>query len=206
MRLDKVVFRAMLSTFCAMTILIVGAFIVASFIYPATMMQISYNIGNDRGCLRYARRAYDASGDVYYIAYATEVAIGMNDSEEIEDCASVFLADESFDEYCQAWDTENAFNTEISGLNYKQYIGGRLAVAKYDLGKSQEAVEIAFNMNTQSFEKNNAVVALLLTAVQKEGAKGETALLIKEKLGALDLPEGADESYLEYLRTRLKEQ
>lgn len=203
MRLDKVVFRAMLSTFCAMAILIVGAFIVASFIYPATMMQLSYDLGNDRGCLRYARRAYDASGDVYYIAYATEVAIGMNDTEEIAACASAFLEDESFESYCMEWDEENALNTEISGLGYKQYIGGRLAVAKYSLGEKQQAVDVAFSVNTQSFEKNNAVVALLLTAVQKEGATGETVVLIADRLGKLTLPDGADESYLNELRSLL---
>jgi hypothetical protein len=193
----------MLSTFCAMAILIVGAFIVASFIYPATMMQLSYDLGNDRGCLRYARRAYDASGDVYYIAYAMEVAIGMNDTEEIAACASAFLEDESFESYCMEWDEENALNTEISGLGYKQYIGGRLAVAKYSLGEKQQAVDVAFSVNTQSFEKNNAVVALLLTAVQKEGATGETVVLIADRLGKLTLPDGADESYLNELRSLL---
>lgn len=205
MRLDKVVFRAMLSTFCAIIVLIVGAFVVASFVYPATMMQLSYDIGNDKGSLYYARRAYDASGDVYYIAYATEVAIGMNDTEEIDVCATAFLEDDEFESYCKEWDEENALNTDISGLSYKQYIGGRLAVAKYTLGDKRLAVEIAFSVNTQSFERNNAVVALLLTAVQKEGATGETAGLIKEKLADLVLPEGTDVSYLNELRSILNQ-
>lgn len=163
MRTDKVILNAVLSTLSAIGILIAFMVLALCFIFPSTMMHITYDLGMDGSSIRNAKRAYRYSGDVEYIAYATEVAIGKDDDEYISECGRLFIADDEFTVYCQK---RNASLPEGVEGYYEQYVYGQVAVAEYRLGRSSEAVDLAFDGVKTSFPKNNAVVALLLTAFQ----------------------------------------
>lgn len=163
MRTDKVILNAILSTLSAIGILIAFMILALCFIFPSTMMHITYDLGMDGSSIRNAKRAYRYSGDVEYIAYATEVAIGKDDDEYISECGRLFIADDEFTVYCQKRN-EN-LPEGVEGY-YEQYVYGQVAVAEYRLGRSSEAVDLAFDGVKTSFPKNNAVVALLLTAFQ----------------------------------------
>ena len=76
MRVDKVIFKAFISTLTAIILLFAFMFSVLALAFPSTMMQISYDFGRDKSSIRYARRAYKWFDDTYYMAYAMEVAIG----------------------------------------------------------------------------------------------------------------------------------
>ena len=66
----------------------------------------------------------------------------------------------------------------------------------YEQDKQEEAVERAFDLTGKAFPKNNAVVALVVTA----NKAGDTATLdkIKGKMEQLNesIPEGVDKAYL----------
>ena len=163
MRTDKVILNAILSTLSAIGILIAFMILALCFIFPSTMMHITYDLGMDGSSIRNAKRAYRYSGDVEYIAYATEVAIGKDDDEYISECGRLFIADDEFTVYCQK--RNKNLPEGVEGY-YEQYVYGQVAVAEYRLGRSSEAVDLAFDGVKNSFPKNNAVVALLLTAFQ----------------------------------------
>lgn len=194
MRMDKIVWRAIISTAIAMTILFGVMLLALCFIFPSTMMNITYDLGMDASSINNARRAYKTTDEVYYIAFATEVAIGANDYEEIERCGDVLIIDAKFDSYCQSKDKELQ-----TGMSYKQYIYGQVCTAKYQRGKKQTSVSRAFALIGDAFPENNAVVALLFTAIKK--GDSETVEDIGGRMAELETTVAeADKAYLQEIR------
>lgn len=206
MRIDKVILKAVLSTLLAIIVLC-GVMVTALvFLYPSTLMEISYNVGMDSASAWFADCAYNQSDNIYYIGYATEVAIGAKnpDPEAIEKYGEKFIVDEQFPKYCAEMDELSA-EAGITG-SYAQYIYGQVYTAKYRLGKKTEAVEAAFAVNRDSFPRNNAVAAVLFAALD-DGSGGDidTMKLLLEgmqelKTQAADFP---DED-LDYLNALIK--
>lgn len=177
MRADKVIVRAVLSTLAAVFVLLVSMFAALAFLFPSTLMQITYDMGMDGASIRYAARSYDRSDEIYFIAFATEVAIGDNDYEKIDDCGSKFVVDSKFSAYANE---RNAERPEGSTTDYRQYIYGQVCVAKYRRNKKLDAVEKAFEWNGDTFTENNAVVAVLLTSLVLKDV--DTVAVIRERL------------------------
>lgn len=176
MGVDKIIIRSLLSTLLAIVCLIAGMALVLVAAFPSTLMEMSYNLGMDKSSIWYGKRAYKNNGDIYYIAFATDVAIGLGDYEKIEYCGEKFLADDEFESYCAE---KNAELPESVTTTYEQYVYGQVCVAMYEQGKKQEAVDRAFAL-TSGFPNNNAVVAVLYTAIgDKDSA---TVALIKGKM------------------------
>ena len=61
-------------------------------------------------------------------------------------------------------------------MEYAQYIYGQVCVSKYNLGKKSEAVQRSIELVGNSFPKNNAMVAMLLTVMK------DTDSSLKEQL------------------------
>ena len=163
-KLDKIIIQSVLSTLCAILTLCVIAFTVANLLFPAVLIKVSYDLGNDVGAMGYAERAYKNTGNVYYIAYATEVAIGLDEYSDVERYAEEFISNgDAFLEYCKGED-------ELAGLGegaYRQRVFGQLVLAEYYQGKTEEAYEHAAQSLDGGFPRNNAYVALFIGAMQK---------------------------------------
>ena len=161
MRVDKVIMRAALSTLTAIIVLFVAMILMLCFLFPWTMMQLTYDLGMDGASVRSAKRAYNMSGEVYYVAFATDVAIGCGDDEKIVECGKMLIADENFKLYCEE---KTAQTAELGGV-YDQYVYGQVCLAQYSQGDKEGAIATAFSSLDGAFEKNNAVAALLVTAL-----------------------------------------
>lgn len=161
MRVDKVIMRAALSTLTAIIVLFVAMILMLCFLFPWTMMQLTYDLGMDGASVRSAKRAYNMSGEVYYVAFATDVAIGCGDDEKIVECGKMLIADENFKLYCEE---KTAQTAELGGV-YVQYVYGQVCLAQYRQGDKEGAIATAFSSLDGAFEKNNAVAALLVTAL-----------------------------------------
>ena len=179
MKVDKLVIQSIISTLGAIAILF--AFMVLSLIcfFPSTMMEITYDLGLDESSIGYAERAYDWSGDEYFIAYAMEVAVGIKDTEKIDACGEKLIADSEFAQYCQL---KNQSLPEGITLTYEQYVYGQVCVAKYKNGQKTEAVERAVQL-LEGFPKDNALVAVLYSAL----AKGDVATISSIEVEMLKL-------------------
>lgn len=177
MRVDKVILRAALSTLAAAVILFACMLGALSLFYPSTMMQITYDLGMDASAVHHATRAYKRLDEVSYIAFATEVSIGMGDHEKIRDCGWQFVADDGFGTYCQE---RNADLPDGAVGTYEQYIYGQVCCAEYRVGDKTKAVEQAFGAIGNTFPQNNAVVAVALVALRAEDET--TVNLIKTKM------------------------
>ncbi len=188
MRVDKVILRAALSTLAAIAALLAIMILALCFIFPSTMMRITYDLGLDGASIRYAKRAYAYTSDVTFIAFATEAAIGLSDYAQIETCGEELIADEDFNAYCKqknaAIESEDVFG------GYDQYVFGQVCVAKYRQGEKTEAIEKAFELVGNGFPKNNAVAAVLLTAFS--GDDMTTVNAVKAKMKEMDVSEFSD--------------
>ncbi|MBQ3020140.1 MAG: hypothetical protein IJD77_06115 [Clostridia bacterium] len=177
MGVDKVILRAFLNTLAAIGILILFLFAALCTFYPSTMMKLTYDLGMESASIHFAERAYKDSDDIYYIAYATEVAIGEGKDGKIDTCGERFIEDDEFHAYCLEKDEE--LGGSVNGT-YEQYVCGQVCIAKYCRGEKEEAVECAFEWKGESFQQNNAVVAVLITALQ--AGDSATAQMIKGKM------------------------
>ena len=180
MRVDNVVLRAALSTVAAIVVLFGFMIFTLSYVYPSTMMNIAYDLGMENASITCAKRSYKRSGEVYYIAFATETAIVEEDYEQIAQCGALFVEDEEFLQYCKL--RGEALGTSLNG-SYEQYVYGQVCVAEYKLGDKEKAIDDAFAYLGNTFPKNNAVDAVLVAAISErdeaaiENIKGKMASL-----------------------------
>lgn len=193
MGVDKVILRAFLSTLAAIAILFTFMLTALVCVYPQTMMEITYDLGMETPSIWFAEEAYKRTDDVGYIAYATEVAIGESKYGKVEECGERLIADDGFAGYCT--EKNEAMADKVTS-SYDQYIYGQICVAMYEQGKQEEAVNRAFELTGQAFPRNNAVVALVVTATNANDAA--TLEKIKGKMEQLNesIPEGEDKAYL----------
>lgn len=188
MGVDKIILRAFFTTLASITILFLFMLTALVCVYPQTMMKLTYNLGMEKASIWFAEISYDRSDNVYYIAYATEVAIGQQDYAKIDDCGEMLIKDEDFTSFC-----EDKTSAEME-LAYEQYLYGQVCIAKYERANAAEAVDRAFALTGNAFPKNNAVVAVLITALQKGDT--ETVELIKGKMIAMqDKVSEGDKTY-----------
>ena len=178
MRVDKVILKAFISTLAAIILLFAFMFSVLALAFPSTMMQLSYDFGQDATSIRYAQRAYDWFDDTYYMAYAMEVAIGSDNQEMIEKCGEKVVEDDTyFTQYCAE---KQANLPDTITTRYEDYLYGKIAVAKYEQGKKEEAVNYAFDSLKGGFPLDNATVAVFYAAVAN--ADQTTVDMIKGKM------------------------
>ena len=193
MRVDKVILRAVLSTLSSIVILFCVLILALSFLFPSTMMRVTYDLGMDKACIRNAKRAYALyGGDIYFIAYATEVAIIGDYTEKIAVCGTKLLADDEFAQYCARRDEETA-----SAGGYAQYVCGQVCLAKYELGEKQQALDTASAWVNNAFPQNNALAAVGLRAKMK--GDQDTVTKVLEKMNEISKGELAqgDRAYLD---------
>ena len=178
MRVDKVILKAFISTLSAIVLLFAFMFSVLALAFPSTMMQLSYDFGRDKTSIRYAQRAYDWFDDTYYMAYAMEVAIGSDNQEMIEKCGEIVVEDDAyFTQYCA--EKQAGLPASVT-IQYKDYLYGKIAVAKYEQGKKEEAVNYAFDSLNGAFPMDNAVEAVFYAAMRNTDQ--ETVALMKGKM------------------------
>ncbi len=205
MRTDKVILRSFLTTLLAIALLFGTMLLILCFIFPASMMEITYDLGMNKASLKYAERAYKRTDDVYYAAFATETSILLEDASKIEENGLRLIADDTFIQYCVLRNEEIAKNNETAkedervSITYEQYVYGQVTMAQYSQGKKTESITTAFASLNGAFPKNNAAALLFLTAIEQTDTDVVSVMKIKlEEMRSTQLTE-ADASYLEKL-------
>lgn len=190
MSVDKIILRAVLTTLASIAILFLFMLTALVCVYPQTMMKLTYDLGMEDASIWFAEISYDRSHEINYIAHAAEVAIGQRDYEKIDSCGERLIKDDAFDDFCEI---KNAKGPQNAELTYEQYVYGQVCIAKYERARVTEAVERAFALvGDNAFPKNNAVVAVLITALQHNDA--DTVSLIKGKMKQMQV-RAEDEAY-----------
>ena len=186
MHVDKIILRATLTTVAVVLMLCAFMTLALCFVFPSTMMQLTYDVGMNAASVKYAQRAYDYSGDVYYAAFATEVAILDGNTEQIAHCGNQFISDDEFQTYC---DARNAEKPEFAQGKYEQYVYGQVYAAQYVMATTDAEKSLVINkaflsLETNTFPQGNAVATVVIAANKKQD--GNTLCVIREKMKEME--------------------
>ncbi len=201
MRLNKIILRAFLQTFFAALLLMGISLGVVCLAFPQTMMDVTYSMGMDGASVDFALTSYERFGTVEYIKRGADTALAANLYEKAEECLEKLVADDDFDATCEALDRANEAANKPTG--YRAYYYRQLCIAKYEVGKTTEAVDCATTLLGGKFEQGNPLVAVIaLARADKDVQAGQATLVYAlqqmDKLqadGVCDGYEDADKAY-----------
>lgn len=156
------------------------------------MATLSENAGNYTLAVKYTSLRYNYTGDVYDLARCVDDSLLSGKDKYISQYGEKLIDDENFGEVCE-WK-----NTYLNGYDYKQYLGGKVACAVYNLGDFDAAFGLARDMvGDGGFANGNAVVAL---CVQVYGAQdAENADRLISYLSSLTPADGDEEELISTL-------
>ncbi|MBE7085277.1 MAG: hypothetical protein E7368_04400 [Clostridiales bacterium] len=174
MRADKVILRTILTTFLSVVVLFGTMLLMLYLFFPGTLMGITYDLGMEESSMNNARRAYNRTDDVYYIATAFETATEVEDVERIEEYGQLLIKDNEFADYCELRNGKIDKN-EIS-ITYEQYVYGQVVMSQYSQGKKGLAIDTAFHCLEGELVKNDPMAILYLTAIQVKDVETITAI------------------------------
>lgn len=204
MDVNKIVWKSILTTLVSALVLLILMFGSLCLFFPSTMMQVSYNVGLDKISASFAKTAYDRSKDIYYIAYATDVSIGIQDEEHIVCYGELLVENEAFSEYCAQRNAQTPDDGDYQATGtYEQYIYRQICIALYRKDASL-AISRAFatlgveegDAKLSVFPRQNAVMALYVEARVQQDT--ETSAKIKGKMEQLQIElSSEDQAYYE---------
>ena len=198
MRADRVIVRTIFTTFLSVVMLFGAMLLMLYLLFPGTLMGITYDLGMERSSMNNARRAYNRTNDVYYIATAFETATEIEDLARVEEYGQLLIKDNEFATYCEHRNSK--IDKDEVSITYEHYVYGQVVMAKYSNGKTGDAIDTAFWSVDSGFPKNNAMVILYLTALKTGDA--QTFETVKAKMDSIyaTMEDGnADKAYLEDL-------
>lgn len=163
-----------LACFLAFILILFGVFTV---FVPSVMLSITDACGMERLSTQYAVSVYSRSGEIEDLADVVERGYTSESWQIVSDYGDRLMARADYEEFCAAQDADNT-DGAIRG-RYAQFICGAVAVAEYRTGRKTASIETAFSLNRRSFEDNNAVVTLAMTAVDR-GDKAFAAEILAE--------------------------
>ena len=208
MRLDKIILKAFLQTFAAALLLMGISLGVVCLAFPQTMMDATYSLGMDGASIDFAITSYERFGSVEYIARAADTALEAKLYGKAELCLERLLADEKFDELCQALDEENGSAGKPTG--YRAYYIRQLCLTKYACGKATAAIDCAVGLLEEKFEQGNPLVAVI-AAARLDGQAGRQTLAyalecmtLLQASGGCDGYDEAQTAYFQQVLTTLQ--
>ena len=150
--LKKIIIKSALTTFGIVVGFAVVVFVILSFGFPSTAASWSYQLGNNGIATKYAALYYSYTGETDDLATCTLYAISSDkDSYIIEYCEKLIDCDD-FSEYCDEYDAS------YSGVDFRQYIYGRLARSYYFTDDLQSAIGVAVEALDESFDREQFVL------------------------------------------------
>ncbi|MDE7167493.1 MAG: hypothetical protein K2O28_01440 [Clostridia bacterium] len=159
----KVILKTALKTLLIVAVIVLVAFGVASLGFPSEMAGLCEKSGNYSMATGYASLSYTYTKDVNDLNRCFLNSVHANNDSDIVKFGDKLIADEKFAEVC-----EKAESTVQIEADYKQYVYGRVAAAKYRNGKKDEAFDTAVAADVQGFPKNNALAILAVQVIESK--------------------------------------
>lgn len=200
----KVILKTALKTLLAVAFAALVAFGIASLGFPSEMATLCEGTGNYSMATGYSSLAYAYSNKAEDLNRCFANGLHAKNDGSIIKYGDKLVKDERFKEICEA--NSKTVPTPNGGevkIDYKQYVYGNLACAKYRQKDKDGAFSCADEgMNgLDGFPVNNALAVLSLQVI--ESGDGETAKLLLEKINKFT-PKAAEEAYFNALKTELE--
>lgn len=197
---SKIILKSALITLVTLIGAALVAFAVLSLAFPSAMAKMCEKTNNYSFAVRYAALSYTYSGDGEDVARCVEDAISSGKSSLVVKYGGKFLSHPQFSEVCdkktEEWQRAFSGNADIGQqveernlvLDYRFYICGEIAVARYTRGDMNGALEAAEKgcENYIGFPAGNPYVQLALKVVAENDAQGKAELksALDEKFGS----------------------
>ena len=182
--MSKVILKTALKTLLIVAVVVLVAFGVASLGFPSDMASLCEKSGNYSMATGYASLSYTYSKDVKDLNRCFTDSIYAKNDGNIVKFGDQLIGDEKFSEVCESITVIKVIvdKKEIERpIDYKQYVYGQVAAAKYRMGDKAQAMETAQEAMTEveGFPANNALAILSLQVIQS-GDKGTAKELLNE--------------------------
>lgn len=161
-KLEKLVVKTAVKTVLIILGILVVVFAVFNFAFPQHMATLTESMGNYSLAVKYAWLRYTYTGDVDDLSRCFDDSVLLGNDKYIlqygEELTS--LNENDFERICEKKNEKMGV-----GYDYRHYVLGKIAVANYNTGKKQEAVELAADANgKESFAYGNALMSLAAVA------------------------------------------
>lgn len=182
--MSKIILKTALKTLLIVAVVVLVAFGVASLGFPSDMASLCEKSGNYSMATGYASLSYTYSKDVNDLNRCFTDSIYAKNDGNIVKFGDQLIEDEKFPELCESITAikvkTNGKEIEIP-IDYKQYVCGHVAAAKYREGNEEQALETAKTAmaDVEGFPSNNALAILSLQVIQ-DADKGTAKELLSE--------------------------
>lgn len=175
----NVVVKTALKTLLGVIIALLLAFAIASLGFPGSMASLFENWGNYSLATGYASLSYSYSGNAEDLARCFQDSVLAGNDGDIVRYGEELYAHKDFADVCES---KNEQLGTISGkvkIEYKQYVYGSVACAKYNQDGIKSAIETANAAmdDIVGFPENNALAQLALRVISKADVDGAAELL-----------------------------
>ncbi|MDE7083014.1 MAG: hypothetical protein K2O89_04855 [Clostridia bacterium] len=194
----KVIFKTALKTLLVVALVVLVAFGIASLGFPSEMAGLCEKSGNYSLATGYASLSYTYTGNVNDLNRCFLDSVYAKNDSDIVKFGDKLISDEKFEEVCNLM---NGQPSKVEGvtIDYKQYVHGSVAAAKYRSGNKEEALKtaIAAMDGVEGFPINNALAILSLQVISDGDTDTANSLLAEI--------ENHGEAGNEYYETLIKE-
>jgi hypothetical protein len=198
--LEKIVVKTAVKTALIVILILLISIGVINFAFPQHVATFAERIGNYQLAVKYTNLRYSYTGDEYDLARLVDDCILSDKDEYIVTYGEKLIDDEGFDEVCEY---KNELLKEYIDVDYGQYVAGKVAVSKYNLGDFDGALKLALRINgSLSFKANNAVLALSAKVIENKDR--ESAVKVVSALGGITTENDGETALLNKLIERLR--
>ena len=154
--MKKLIIKTIVIALSIIIAIIFMAVALISAVYPLTIANASFKLGNKDLAVKYTEKHYLKNGDYDDLALLVERAIFAENDNVVIKYAPKFISAEDFYSYSQS----------KSG-DYVNYIANGYVVSLYNEGEIDKAINVAFQYVDAAFTIPNPVTTLVYTASGK---------------------------------------
>lgn len=180
--MEKLVVKTAVKTVLIILGVFIAVFAIFNFAFPQHMATLTESIGNYELAVKYASLRYYYTKDCDDLARCFDDSVLLGNDEYVVQYGEQLINKKDYEEVCN---DRNTLRTG-SGYDYDHWVKGRLAVAYYNTGETEKAIEMATenDKDLNSFEYGNAL--MLLAARIRAERDADAAEKILKVLDVID--------------------
>ncbi len=180
--MQKLIVKTALITFVSAIGALLLFALVCMLFFPSAVSDVAYNMGMENISVTFAERAYKNGGDDSALKKLVDRAAQAENYAVMVTYAQIFVDDDYF---TQAVEIEDSNISQTSG-SYYGYITGNLAVAYYNTGDKESALQtIAKHSGDGKYVKYNAAEYLIMEVISKNDKA--FASMLADELSSFEL-------------------
>lgn len=174
--MEKLVVKTAVKTVLIILGILIAVFAIFNFAFPQHMATATESIGNYDLAVKYASLRYYYTKDCGDLARCFDDSVLLGKDEYILQYGEPLIKNRDYERVCKS---KNEKQTG-SGYDYDHWVKGKIAVAYYNTGKKDKAIEMAAASNGyKSFAYGNALMTLAARIRTENDAEYAAKILVE---------------------------